>query len=143
MNSIDLIINGKNARTEWGVVTTLNTLGALLAFPALKEMPEFSSRLEGGSRIDTENPLPDAREITLEIQLTAATPALFYSRLEALRSELGKGSFTLYTSDRPETVYRLVYRSCTQFTQFRRGIAVFSLKVTEPNPDNRKSNTAV
>lgn len=139
MSDVDLIINGRNARTSWGVVTTVNTLGTLLAFPALKEMPEFTSRLESGSRIDTENPLPDAREITLELQLTAATPEDFYSRLEAFRLELMKGAFTLSTSDRPGTIYRMVYRSCPQFTQFRRGMAVLGLKVAEPDPGNRSA----
>lgn len=139
MNSseVNLIINGKDARSEWGVVTTTNTLSTLLAPAPMKEYPAFNSRLEHGTRTDTSAPRLAQRDLNLEIQMTAKSPEDFYRQLAGLTAELQKGSFTLQTTDRTGTVYRLVYVSCSSFTQFRRGIAILSLKVSEPDPSDR------
>lgn len=137
MSGVYLKINGKDAKGEWGILTTGNTLSALLAPPPMKDLPSFNSRLEHGTRIDSSNPKVAQRELNLEIQMTADSPAQFYARHDAFCQELEKGTFTLSTTDRPEVVYRLLYSSCTQYTQFCRGIATLSLKCIEPNPKNR------
>lgn len=137
MSGTGLIINGQDARKEWGVLTTQNTLSALLAPPPMKENPSFNSRLEHGSRIDTSDPKVASRDLNLEIQMTARSPEEFYSLHASFCAELAKGAFTLSTADRPGTVYRLIYTSCTAYTQFCRGIATLSLKCSEPNPMNR------
>lgn len=139
MSRIDLIINGMNARTQWGVVPTPQTLAALLAPAPLKPRPSFNSRLEHGSRIDNSYPMVAERSLNLEIQLLADSPAQFYSRLDAFCDELRKGDITLYTSDRPSVIYRMIYDSCTAFSQFIREYAILSLKLTEPNPSDRSN----
>ena len=136
-SSPTIYINGKNAKTEWGILTTGNTLSALLAPVSLKERVSNESRLEHGRRTDNSNPKVAARELNLEIQMIADNEAQFYARHEAFCEELQKGAIDLYTSDRPDVIYHLIYRSCPQYTQFRRGIATLSLKVTEPNPKDR------
>ena len=140
MSTVYLIINGKDARKTWGVVTTPNTLSALLAPAPMKERPSFTSRLEHGSRIDNTDPKTAERSLNLEIQMTARTAEQFYERHAAFCGELEKGAFDLSTTDRPETVYHLLYDSCPQYTQFCRGIATLALKCTEPNPKDRKPN---
>lgn len=140
MSAVNLIINGKNAKEEWGVLTTPNTLSALLAPAPMKENPKFTSRLEHGSRIDISDPKVAERELNLEIQMTATSPAQFYSRHAAFCLELEKGAFTLSTTDRPSVVYHLIYGSCPQYTQFCRGIATLNLKCTEPNPKDRTAH---
>ncbi|MDE5868762.1 MAG: hypothetical protein K2H18_00895 [Muribaculaceae bacterium] len=140
MKDVNLIINGKNARKTWGVVTTQNTLSSLLTPCAMKERPSFTSRLEHGSRIDNSDPRVAQREINLEIQMTARSEDEFYLRHESFCAELEQGEFTLSTTDRPDVVYRFLYNSCTQYTQFCRGMATLSLKVTEPNPKNREAS---
>lgn len=140
MSSPTIHINGKNARTEWGVLTTGNTLSALLAPAALKDKVTNTSRLEHGSRIDTSNPKVAQRELNLEIQMIADTEEQFYARHESFCAELQKGAIDLYLSDRPTVIYHLVYNSCSQYTQFRRGIATLSLKLTEPNPKDRTAH---
>ena len=139
MSGVHLIINGKDAKKEWGVLTTPNTLSALLAPCSMKERPTFTSRLEHGSRIDNSDPKMAQRDLNLEIQMTARTPEEFYSRHDAFCAELYKGEFELITSDRPDVVYRMLYDSCSQYTQFCRGQATLSLKCTEANPENRKA----
>lgn len=140
MNEVYLIINGKNARNEWGVVTTPNTLSTLLAHAPMKENPVFVSRLEHGSRIDISDPKVAQRELSIEIQMIAQSPEQFYSRHDAFCLELEKGAFDLSTTDRPGIVYHLIYDSCPQYTQFCRGIATLALKCTEPNPKDREAH---
>lgn len=139
MSDVNLIINGKDARSTWGVVTTQNTLSTLLTPCSMKEYPEFDSRLEHGSRIDTSEPKVAKRELNLEIQMIADSPEQFYARRDSFCKELQKGAFTLSTTDRKDTVYRLTYSSCPTYTQFRRGIATLALKCTEPNPKDREA----
>lgn len=137
MAVVDLYINGKDARDTWGIVTTLNTLSQLLTPPPMKEYVNNSSRLEHGIRYDVSNPKYGQRDVTLEIQFTADSEDQFYERYSSFCEELSKGSLTVYTTDRPQVLYRFIFMSCTQFTQFRRGIATFSLKLVEPNPTDR------
>lgn len=141
MSTPTIYINGKNAKTEWGVLTTGNTLSALLAPVPLKERITNESRLEHGKRTDNSNPKMASRELNLEIQMTADTEAQFYARHAALCTELAKGTIDLYLSDRPTVIYHLEYNSCPQYTQFRRSMATLSLKVTEPNPNDRIAHT--
>lgn len=140
MDNPTIYINGKNARTQWGVLTTTNTLSALLAPPAMKDNVTNTSRLEHGTRVDTSNPKVAQRELNLEIQMIADTETQFYARHESLCAELQKGAIDMYLSDRPTVVYHFVYNSCSQYTQFRRGIATLSLKLTEPNPKDRTAH---
>ena len=140
MSNVYLIINGKDAKKTWGVLTTPNTLSSLLAPCAMKERPTFTSRLEHGSRIDNSEPKVAQRELNLEIQMTARSPEQFYERHATFCEELETGEFDLSTTDRPEVVYHLLYNSCNQYTQFCRGIATLSLKVTEPNPKDREAH---
>lgn len=87
---VNLIINGKDARKQWGVVTTSNTLSALLAPPSMKSRATFDSRLEDGIRIDTSSPKVAQRDISIEIQMTAQSPEDFYARHAAF-CEASKG----------------------------------------------------
>lgn len=140
MSGVYLIINGKDAKSEWGVLPTQNTLSALLAPAPLKERPAFNSPLEHGSRIDNSDPKVAQRDLNLEIQMTAGSPEEFYSCHAAFCEELEKGDFDLCTTDRPGVIYHLLYNSCTQYTQFCRGIATLALKCTEPNPKDREAH---
>ena len=54
------------------------------------------------------------------------------------RKVLAKGKFEIKTKYQPNVVYRLVYLSCTQYRQFMQEMAVFSLKVSEPDPTDRE-----
>lgn len=140
MDNPTIHINGKNAREEWGVLTTPNTLSALLAPAAMKDNITNTSRLEHGTRIDASNPKVAQRELNIEIQMIADNEGQFYARHESLCTELQKGAIDLYMSDRKSVVYHFIYNSCSQYTQFRRGIATLSLKLTEPNPKDRTAH---
>ena len=136
--SVNIFINGQNAKDTWGVLTTSNTLSNLLAPAPMKDYITNTSRLENGTRYDAENVKVAARDVNLEIQMIADSPEQFYARHSAFCKELQKGNLNMYIDDRPDVIYRFVYRSCSQYTQFCRGIATLSLKLTEPNPMNRE-----
>ena len=132
-----LFINNKDAYTTWGLSMDTSSLSALMTPAPNKEFIENSSRLEHGKRVISSNPKVDARDITLTINLTAKNEQQFFDRYLSFCSELETGVLNIKTSFQPNVVYKMIYLSCSQFTQFMRGIASFSLKLNEPNPKDR------
>lgn len=132
-----LFINNKDAYTTWGISMDTSSLSALMTPAPNKEFIENSSRLEHGKRVITSSPKVDARDITLTINLTAKNEQQFFDRYLSFCSELETGVLNIKTSFQPNVVYKMIYLSCSQFTQFMRGIASFSLKLNEPNPKDR------
>ena len=114
-----------------------SSLSALMTPPPMKEFIENKSRLEHGKRIITSNPKIDERNITLTFNLTAKNEEQFFSRYNSFCEELAIGVLNIKSKYQPDVVYKTIYLSCNQFTQFMRGIAKFSLKLIEPNPKDR------
>ena len=135
----ELFINGKDAYTEWGVSMDTSSLSALMTPAANKDLPENKSRLEHGKRVITDASIIkiDERQFTLTINLTAKNEVEFFTRYNSFCEELATGRLNIYTKYQPGVVYKTIYKSCNQFTQFMRGIAHFSLKLEEPNPKDR------
>lgn len=136
----EIYINGKDAYTTWGISMDTSSLSALMTPPPVKEFIENKSRLEHGKRIITSNPKVDERDITLTFNLTAKNEEQFFSRYNSFCNELATGVLNIKTKYQPDVMYRMIYLSCSQFTQFMRGIGKFSLKLSEPNPKNRNIN---
>ena len=134
----ELFINGKDAYLEWGVSMDNTSLSALITPAPNKAVIANKSRLEHGKRLITSNVMVDERDLTLQINLTARNKEEFFKRYIAFCDELAKGLLLIKTKYQPNIVYKTVYNSCTQFSQFIREIASFSLKLTEPNPKDRK-----
>lgn len=133
-----LYINDKDAYIEWGVFLDETALSTLMTPLALKEFPVNKYRTRNGSRIMTNNPRIDSRDITLALNMTANNKETFLSNYAKFCDEvLAKGRLTIRTKFLPNVYYRFVYISCTQFSQFFRQMAKFSLKLTEPDPTNR------
>lgn len=133
----ELIINGKDAYTTWGISMDTSSLSALMTPPPMKGFIENKSRLEHGKRVITSNPRIDERNITLTFNLTAKNEEQFFSRYNSFCEELAIGVLNIKSKYQPDVVYKTIYLSCNQFTQFMRGIAKFSLKLIEPNPKDR------
>lgn len=132
-----LYINGLDAYTTWGITMDTQSLSALMTPPALKERVESQSRLADGSRLVGAAPRLAARQLTLTLNLTARTEEQFFARYASFCRELATGRLTIRTTYQRGVTYRTAYVSCTQFTQFMRGMAKFSLKLTEPDPTDR------
>lgn len=135
----ELFINGKDAYITWGIGMEDSALSALMTPAPMKALIENSSRLEHGKRVVTANPKVDERNITLEIHLAAKNKEEFFSRYLSFCEELATGVLNISTKYQQGVVYKTVYLSCSQFSQFANGIAKFSLKLCEPNPKDRSS----
>lgn len=133
----DFYINNKDAYVTWGISMDTSTLSSLMSPPSNKEFIENKSRLEDGKRVIISNPKIDERTITLTFSLSAKTEEEFFSRYNNFCKELSTGILNIKTKYQPNVLYRTVYVSCNQFTQFMRGIAKFSIKIVEYNPANR------
>lgn len=132
-----LTINGQDAYTTWGMTLESSSLSALMTPAPMKENLHSESRLAHGKTVTASLPRMAARSVTLILQLTARTEEEFFTRYASFCDELATGFLDIATAYQPGTVYHFEYLSCTQFTQFMRGIAKFTLKLTENDPSSR------
>lgn len=135
----ELLINGKDAWTEWGMKMGYGFLDAIDAPLPMKEYIENESRLEHGKRIITENAKVDSRNFTLEFTITGSTESDYRAKKKAFESELYKGPMTVQIPKLNNEVYRLVYlgKSISYGLSLGRCFGKFSAKFEEPNPTNR------
>lgn len=139
----DLYINGKDARTEYGVALDENALSVLMAPAPMKENVRSTSRLEHGTNVSQANPRVAERQLSITLHIYAQTEADFMSKYAKFCTMLQAGFFTIVTRWQPTIEYHLEYNSCTQFSQFRRGLGKFTLRCTEPNPSNRAKTSNI
>lgn len=133
-----LIINGENADEKWGISLGEFSLSELMTPPANKAFIENESRLQHGKQILVANPKVEARNLTLQLNLTAATKSAFFDKYNLFCKEvLATGVLNIETGYQEGVVYKTIYVSCSQFSQFMQGIAKFSLKLIEPDPSDR------
>lgn len=133
-------INRKDAKEAWGVVLDSSAISALLAPPPMKEYIGNGSRLEHGRRVIVSNAKVDKRDVTLTLSMYACDETAFWSRYNAFCTELEKAFLEIELGDFPGVIYKCVYKSCSQFTQYNGRLAKFSLKLEEPNPKNRTND---
>lgn len=132
----ELFINGKDAYETWGMSLSDGAVSELLTPPPMKENIINSSRLEHGSRVLVNNPKIEARNLTLELHFVANNKDDFFTKYKSFCNELSSGIIDIKTKY-SDDVYKCIYESCSQFSQFCFGIAKFALKLVEPNPTDR------
>lgn len=76
----ELLINGENAYTTWGVRMGDGFLDVLGASSPMKEFIENKSRLEHGKRVIINNPKVDEREITLSFTIEGNSQSDYQSK---------------------------------------------------------------
>lgn len=130
-------INSLDAKMKWGIVFESSAISALMTPPPMKSFIENSSRLEHGKRVVTTNPKVESRTLSLSFSLYANDEETFFNRYDSFCAELEKGTVNIMLSNRPTIVYKLIYKSCKQFTQYNNRLAKFILNLEEPNPKDR------
>lgn len=133
-------INGKDALKTWGIVFDSSSISALLTPAGMKDYIENSSRAEHGKRVITNATLAkvDYRSVTLTFSLYANSEKAFFEKYASFCNEIqSTGELKIVLSVQPTVAYKLLYKSCTQFTQYNNRLAKFSLKCEEPNPKDR------
>lgn len=134
----EVFINDLDAFENWGISFTDKSLSTLMEPEPLKNPVENKSTTRDGKQIRKEaQPKVDERDLTLAVQLYARNRTELFSRLKSFKTELKKRRIVIRTKYEPGVYYRCDYQSCTQYTSFHRGLATFSLKLNEPNPNNR------
>lgn len=134
-----LYINDVDVYEQYGVSMDNNALSALMTPVARKAWVKNETRTEAGTQyLLSEVPKAKERELTIGLHMFASNEEQFMERYLAFVTILSQSALLkIRTSFQSDVVYRCVYDSCTQFTQFRREYAYINLKVIEINPENR------
>lgn len=133
----ELIINGKDALTEFGVRMGDNFLDAIFAPIPTKAFIENKSRLKDGKQVIHNDPKVDERDVTLTFNLEGSTPEDYLRKYKKFKEELSKGLIAIEVPVLAET-YRLTYQKSTTFAMnIERTFAKISVKFNEPNPADR------
>ena len=131
-----LKINNVDAFTEWGVSLSDGAKAVLMAPVALKDRVSNESRLAHGKSILNTNLKKASREFSLEMHMISSSWADYLNKRSRWNDMLMNGTVNIKTSWEDGVTYRCLYLSCTQFAEYD-GLAKFTLRLTEPNPDNR------
>lgn len=135
----DLLINGRDAWTTWGVRMGDGFLDAIDGFNEMKDYIENESRLEHGKRMITDNAKVASREIILQFTITGNSESDYRAKKKAFQSELEKGAVTLSVPVLGTEVYKLVYlgKNVSYGLSLDRCFGKVSSKFCEPNPTDR------
>lgn len=132
-------INGNDIHTAYGLTVT-EGVGTLLDMPDRKPSYQHDWEDENGIEVDLSTPLFQARQITLNVVLSANGYADFWAKYKALFEVLSSpGLLELYCADLGST-FNLYYTSSTNFNRHTRlrnsnkVIMSFTLVFIEPNP---------
>lgn len=135
----DLLINGKDAFSTWGVRMGDGFLDAIDGFNEMKDYIENESRLEHGKRVITDNAKVDSREITLQFTIEGSSESDYRSKKKAFQTELEKGAVNIKVPVLGNEVYKLVYlgKSISYGLSLDRCFGKVSSRFEEPNPMDR------
>lgn len=135
----DLIINNRNAFTEWGVRLGDGFLDTIGAPAPMKDFIENKSRLEHGKRVIINNPKLDERDVTLTFTIQGNSQADYQSKKSAFQNELYKGALTIQIPSNGSEIYHLIYtgKSISYAQSLDRTFGKLTVKFNEPNPTNR------
>lgn len=135
----DLIINGKDAWTTWGVRMGEDFLDVIDGFNEMKDYIENESRLEHGKRVITENTKVASREITLQFTIEGNSESDYRTKKKAFQTELEKGAVNIKIPVLGTEVYKLAYlgKNISYGLSLDRCFGKISSKFIEPNPMDR------
>lgn len=134
----ELFINDKDAFKQWGLFINDKSLSTLIEPEPLKEPLTNKTTVTNGKQVRRElQPKVDERDVTLTFQIYALSRYDLFAKLIALKTELKKRRCELRTRYEPNVIYRLDYKSCTQYKSHHNRLATFSVRFNEPNPANR------
>lgn len=135
----ELVINGKDAFTEYGARMGDNFLDAIFAPVPIKAFIENKSRLENGKQVIYNAPKADERDVTLTFNVEGSTPEEYLQKYKRFKEELLKGLITVEVPALAE-IYRLTYQKSVTFAMnTERTFSKVSVKFNEPNPANREA----
>lgn len=135
-------INGLDTYDTWGIILAPGSVESLLTLPPAKDYIINESRLEDGVRVlsgSTAKAKDGPRELTLEVHLVASSESVFKAKYAAFRAYIKEHRDLEVVIPHSSDIYRLLYRSCTPFSEWNGRVCHIALSVFEPNPSNRSS----
>ena len=105
----ELLINGENAYTTWGVRMGEGFLDVIGASAPMKDFIENKSRLEHGKRVIINNPKVDEREITLSFTIEGNSQSDYQAKKKAFFDELYNGVVDIQVPANSNEIYHLIY----------------------------------
>lgn len=134
----DLLINGKDTFTTWGVRMGDDFISQIYAPVPMKEFIENKSRLEDGKQVLYDNPKVDERDVTLAFTLQGNSSSDYASKYKSFINELKKGKVEIQVPALGPEIYRLTYQKSVSYgLSMDRSFSKISIKMNEPNPNNR------
>ena len=135
----DLLINGRNALTKWGVRMGDRFLDTLNSYYPRKDYITNNDRLRDGMQYANITPKVNERSITLNFTIEGEDSADFNAKNKAFAEVMRMGDITIQIPDDSPDVYHLKYtgKSCTFARNTERTFAKIGLAFIEPNPTNR------
>ncbi len=131
----DLLINGKDAFTEWGVRMGDGFLDALWELAPMKEYITNSSTLEDGVQYEKTAPKVNERNVSLVFTIEGDSKSDFVTKKKAFQGVLYGGDVSISVPSDSDNVYHLKYKSGVSYAQnIGRTFCKFSAKFTEPVP---------
>lgn len=132
----DLLINGKDAFSTWGVRMGDGFIDAIDGFNEMKDYIENESRLEHGKRVITDNAKVDSREITLQFTIEGSSESDYRAKKKAFQTELEKGAVNIKIPALGDEIYKLIYlgKSISYGLSLDRCFGKVSSRFEEPNP---------
>lgn len=134
----ELIINGKDAFTEWGIRMGDGFLDTLNGYFPMKEYITNNDRTQDGVQY-VGTPKVNERSLILNFTMEGRDAADFNTKNKAFVNEMRKGDVSIQVPDDSPDVYHLKYtgKSCTFAKNTERTFAKIGLAFIEPNPTNR------
>lgn len=135
MISADLVINGKNALSQWGVRMGDGFMDALWELAPMKEYVTNSSTLEDGVQYQDANPKVNERNVSLVFTIEGSSKSDFLSKKKAFQSVLYGGDVAICVPSDSGNVYHLKYKSGVSYSQnVGRTFCKIAAKFVEPKP---------
>lgn len=137
MPSGELKINGLDAYDRYHLSLTDGGKATLMTPAPNKERARNSSRLRHGVEIAGSLERKDSREISLPVHITARTSEEGLQYYNLFCAVLDQGTIDIMYKGIPGVEFHCKYMVCTNFLEFRNQIMKFTLKLEEPNPNDR------
>lgn len=128
-------VNDKDAFSVWGVFLTRKALNEFRKRSNNKPVVTNRSRLEHGERVVYNDIRKDARDIIIELNITASSREEFHKRYESFTDELDKGEIKMYIKEHNRNYY--VYLKDHMDLEYFDRIGTFSVRLREPNPTRK------
>lgn len=134
----ELLINGSDALTTYGIRMGVGFIKALRTWPDYKDYISNESRLETGTRYIVGTTLFKSREVNLPFVLIASTPALAKAKEKEFRLAM-MGEVSISVPSDGDDVYHLIPTGVSSYAiNIGRNIIKITVKFVEQNPNNRE-----